>query len=97
MIFDKSAHIEKMKPHTDKLLNYLVKKGIEFTANDGLENVIFTSKAKKVTISHTVFYRFSGIAAIHKDKGDHEIEVVEVDDNMFMNSYMKSILDYNFR
>jgi hypothetical protein len=96
-MFDKQEQIEKMKPYANKLVSHFQKNGIEFSPTDGeFENVIFTSKDKEVKISHHSFYRFSGIASIHKDIGGTQIEVIEVTNEMFMNNYMKPIVEILF-
>lgn len=96
-MFNKELHIAKFKIHLDKLISYLQNKGIEFTANNGFENVIFRNKDKELKICHHCFYRFSGIACIYKDGQEkNSIEAVEVTDDMFMNSYMRSIIEHNF-
>lgn len=94
--FDEQAHIAKMKPHTDKLLSYLKKKGIAFTSDDGEGNIIFRGVDKELKIAKHCFYRFSGIACIHREVGESSVEMIEVDDDMFMNSYMKAVIDHNF-
>lgn len=96
--FDKDKHREKMKPHVDKLVKWLYDNyGITFKPTDGeLENVIFTNSDNRVKkISHRCFYRFSGMCTIHKVKPNsknNEVEFVDVSDDMFINSYMKSII-----
>lgn len=87
-------HINKMKPHSDKLLAYLNGKGISMT-DEGF-NLTFKNELKSVTISKKCFYRFSGIACIYKEgKEKNSVETVEVTDDMFMNSYMKSVIEHN--
>lgn len=97
--FDKLKHIEKMRPYTDRLLNYLKSKNIEFIETDGdMENVVLRHKDRQLKIAHKCFYRFSGICCIHRDgKEKNSIEIVDIDDDVFMNSYMRSIIDYNFK
>jgi hypothetical protein len=86
-----------MQPAVKKLLAYLKSKEIEFTPTDGkFNNVIFTSKDKEIKISHHSFYRFSGIACVYKEKGDHLIEAIEVTDEMFINNFMTPIIKLHF-
>lgn len=95
--FDKTAHISKMKPFADKLVNHFVAKGIVFSPTDGEnENVIFTHKNKIVKIAHHCFYRYSGISTIYKERGENFLESVKVTDEMFMGVFMKSYLDSHF-
>jgi hypothetical protein len=99
-MFDKKAHIAKMAPSVNKLVNHFKNKGIEFSPEDpsGLENVIFASKEKVVKISHHSFYRYSGIACVYKEKEGKEnvFEILEVTDEMFLNNFMKPIVELNF-
>jgi len=98
--FDKKAHIEKMTPHVEKLIEYLNSRGISFTSTDGdLENVIFKNDTKEVKIAHRCFYRFSGMCTIRKDVGDKKKNVTiffDVSDDMFINQYMKAIIEFSF-
>ena len=92
------SHKLKMKASVDKFISHLKQKGIEFSPSDGdLNNVIFTSPEKVVKISHHSFYRYSGIACIYKE-GKHEfsIETIDVTDEMFMNTFMKPIIETHF-
>ena len=95
--FNKQEHITKVKPHTDKLISYMQKNGVEFTPTDGeLENVIFKSKDKEVKISHHSFYGFSRMGAVRKDIGESQFDFVPVTDEMFIGGVMKSILETHF-
>lgn len=89
-----------MTPHVEKLVEYLNSKGISFVSTDGdLENVIFKSDIKEVKISHRCFYRFSGMCKIRKDVGDKKkntIIFVDVTDDMFINQYMKALIEFLF-
>lgn len=97
MSFDKQKQIEKMQPSVAKLVSYLKTKGIEFSPDDadGQENVTFTSNGKVVKMAKHSLYRFSGIAVITKDKGDNsnQSEVIPVTDEMYMNIFMKPIIE----
>jgi len=99
MSFNSQAHIEKMKPSINKLVSQLKSKGIEFFPDDesGLENVTFKSSEKTVKMSKHSFYRFSGIAVYTKSKGEHESETVEVTDDMYMQMFMKPIIETFFK
>lgn len=104
--FDKAEHIRRMTPHVEKLVSYLKTKGITFFPTDGeLENVVFKSDKKVVKIAHHCFYRFSGMCKIRKDlpqkkiknkKEKNYIDLVDVTDDMFINQYMKSMIDFLF-
>lgn len=96
MAFDKVAQIERMKPSLTKMLAQLSKKNISFFPNDdetGLENVIFTCGDKKFKMSHHSLYRYSGIAVICRDKGENQSETEEVTDEMYLNIFMKPIIE----
>lgn len=97
MEFNKEVYKAKMKPAVDKLVSHFKNKGINFNPEDGeYENIIFTSKDKKVKISHHSFYRYSGIACIYKEKGENQIEAIVVTDEMFLNNFMKPIIELHF-
>ena len=98
-MWNKEKHKAKMKPYADKLISYLKSKGIAFAPDDGkLDNVILTSKDKTVKISHHSFYRYSGIACTYKEgKEKNTLEAVEVTDDMYMNSFMKKIIEMRFK
>lgn len=90
---DKPDLQKKMKPYADKLIAYFKSKDVVF-ANDELnENVSFTSSEKTATISHHSFYRYSGIACVSKDLGENKSEYIEVTDEMFMNNFMRPIIE----
>ena len=84
---------EKMKPSADKLIAYFNAKGVKFSNDEKFENVLFTSSDKVVAISHHSFYRYSGIACISKELGDNRSEYVEVTDAMYMDIFMKPIIE----
>ncbi len=95
--FNKEAQRARMKPHVDKLVNWLRDNyQITFEPTDGqLENVIFRNEDKVLKIAHTCFYRFSGLCKIRKVKPNtkqNEYEFAEVSDDDFINSYMKSVI-----
>lgn len=97
MSFDKEKHIAKMQPSVTKLVSQLKSKGIEFSPDDvsGFENVTFTTPNKTINMSKHSFYRFSGITVITKDKGDNsnQSEVIPVTDEMYMQMFMKPIIE----
>lgn len=96
-MFNEQEHINKIKPSVDKLISHFEKKGIQFFPTDEkLKNVVFTSRDKVVKISHHSFYRFSGIACIYKERGENFIEAIDVTDEMFMNNFMKPIIEKLF-
>ncbi len=96
-MFDKEAHIKKMQSHVNKLTTHFKNKGIDFTPTDGeFDNVIFKSKNKEVKISHHSFYRFSGICVIYVKTGDQSFQISEITDEMFLNNYMKPIIESLF-
>lgn len=99
MNFDKNKQIEKMKPTVDKLVTYLKTKGIEFIPNDesGLENVIFKSSDKEFKMSKHSLNRFSGIAVVTRDKGANESETVEVTNDMYIQMFIKPIVETFFK
>lgn len=100
MSFNKEEHIKRMKPHTDKIVAQLKSKlGVTFQPTDeNAENVIFTSKDKVIKVSHHSFYRYSGICFIYKDGVEkNQIETIEVTDEMFMNNFMKPIIELHFK
>ena len=92
--FNKEEHQRAMKPAVDKLASHFKSKGVEFSPTDGdFENVVFSSKDKTTKISHHSFYRYSGIACVYKEKGENQIEAIEVTDEMFLNNFMKPIIE----
>lgn len=93
----KQNHIQKMSVPVNKLISFLKKNGVEFFPIDGeFENVVLKSQDKELKIAHHCFYRFSGITYIHRHIGEHQTELIEVTDDMYMNSYMKSIISRFF-
>lgn len=89
--------IASMKPHAEKLIASLKKKNIHLVLTDGdLENVVATYQDKVCKIAHRIFYRASGIACIynHNDK-EANIEIIELDDEMFMMNYMSPAIELN--
>lgn len=95
--FNNQEHIKKMTPYVEKLVVYLNSKGITFEPTDGhLENVVLTRGDKTIKIAHHCFYRFSGIAKIRKDVGKNQIVMIDLTDDMFINTYMKSLIEFLF-
>lgn len=99
MMFDKKKYIERMQKPVEKLVAYFQSKGISFDPDDGLDNVTFVGKGKEVKLSKHSFYRFSGIAVLYKDKEgrENQIETVPVTDEMFMEMFMKPIIEIRFK
>lgn len=95
--FNKQEHKLKMKSAVDNIIAYFKQKGIEFGNDDTMENVMFASSKKNVTISHHSFYRYSGIAMIYRDKGEHFIEAVPVTEAMYMDIFIKPAIEAIFR
>jgi hypothetical protein len=96
MKFDTEAHIEKMQPSVTKLVTYFKNKGVEFTPSDknyGFGNVTFSSKDKVVKMSNHSFYRYTGIAYMYKDNNDNSVETIEVTDEMYLNIFIKPIIE----
>lgn len=118
----KETIYSKMKPIVDKLIIYLLTKGIETQLIDdetdktvytsdkyskterkihklehNLDNVIFKKDGKVLKISHKSLYRYSGISSIHKDKGANEVEIINVSDEMYINNYIKIIIESYFK
>lgn len=100
-MFDTKNHIEKMQPVVNKFVAYLKTKGIEFSPIDssGLRNITLTKGADEIKISQHSFYRFSGISCLYEEKGEGEkknFKIIEVTDEMFMNIFMKPIVESLF-
>ena len=99
-MWNKEKHQLSMKSSVNKLVSYFQSKGITFTPTDGkLHNVVFTSKDnKQVKLSHHSFYRYSGIASVTKDgKEKNSIEVIEVTDEMYLNTFIKPVIELLFK
>lgn len=83
-----------MQKSVEKLILYFQKKKIQFLPSDGdLNNVQFISSEKIVKISHHSFYRYSGIASIHKEIGENKIELISITDELYMENYMKPVIE----
>ena len=94
MNFNKEKHIASQEKSVIKLVNYFNKKGVKFKPTDGnFENVIFETNDKQVKISHHSFYRYSGIATLNRDKGERDVEIIEVTDEMYLDIFMKPIIE----
>lgn len=92
--FDKIGHQTAMKQAVDKFVAPFREKGVEFSPTDGeLENVVFTSRDKVVKVSHHSFYRYSGIAFVYREVRVNEIETIPVTDEMYLNNFMKPIIE----
>ncbi len=98
-MWNKEKHKQKMQSAVDKLVLHFKNQGVNFYPVDGShENVIFISKNKEVRISHHSFYRYSGIACVYKEgKEKNSIETVEVTDEMFLNNFMKPIIELRLK
>lgn len=98
-MWNPEKHKLKMKPSVDKLVNLLKTKGIEFEPEDGvLNNVIFKNDKKTIKISHHSFYRYSGIATVYKEnKEKNTTETVDVTDEMYINNFIKPIIELMFK
>lgn len=96
-MFNPEKHIASMQPAVNKLAAYLKSKGIEFSPNGGDNNVLLTSKNKVIKISNHSFYRFSGIAVTYKEIDKNTFEVNEITDEMYLNNYMKPIIETLFK
>ncbi len=97
-MWNRKEHQKKMKKSVDTLISYFSKKGITFSPTDGeLENVVFTLGTKEVKISHNSFYRYSGIDSFTKDgKEKNTIEHVSITDEMWLNMFIKPIVELLF-
>ncbi len=97
-MFDKQQHIAKFKNIEEKLVSSFKKSGINFQPNDGdLENVIFSKGDKEFKISHHSFYRYSGICSLYKEGDDKKLEVIYVTEEMYMNTFIKPIIENYFK
>jgi len=100
MEFSKEAQIERIKPSLARMLAHLQKKNISFSPidadNSKLENVIFSHGDKVFKMAHHSLYRYSGIAVICVDKGENLSETKEVTDDMYMNIFIRPIIENQF-
>jgi len=97
-MFNKKEHIERVIPYTNKLVTTLAKQGIMFKSSDGdLENVIFIKNNKELKISYHSFYRFSGICSLYKEGEDKKLEVIYITDEMYLNTFIKPIIENYFK
>ena len=95
--FDKQKKIESMKPYVDKLIVYLQANGIDFYCNDSKnENIVLVRDDKVKKISHHYFYRFSGLSSFFNQKDDKTYEWMKISDDIYINTYMRSIIDIIF-
>ena len=97
-MFDKEKHIKEMLIAARELIEWLEKRGVYFSIEDGdLENVIFYDLAnEEYRISHHCFFRFSGPCVYYKvstsKKGVDTVEPLPLTKEMFYNVLMKAIL-----
>ena len=99
MSFNKEEHVVKMQPAAKKLIAVLEKKGISFNHIEGeFENVSFSKGDKELKMSHHSFYRFSGISVLcYGNEDTNTSKTVEVTDDMYMNIFMKPIIENHFK
>jgi hypothetical protein len=98
--------ILQMQPHVEKLIDYYKNYDIQVLLTDGkLENVVFTKGDDIYKIAWHCFYRISGLCYVQKGNikenkknknKENSIELVYVTDDMFINIYMKSIINKHF-
>ena len=94
--------IKRMTPHVEKLITFLTKHGITFQHTDGdTPNVRLHKTGHQPWVcAHRCFYRFSGLCVIgqEKKKGKStEFTLIPVDDDMFINSYMRALIMRHFK
>ena len=94
MSWTKEQHEFQMKPHVIKLMGSLGNAGI-FCTDDGVGNLVFYSAAKNkvAVISKHSFFGYSRIACVYKHHDDHHIEAIDVTDSMYMENFMKPIIE----
>ena len=96
-MWNKIDHQAKMANVVNKLLTYLETKGITMKFDD-LDNLLFTNKDGKIfKISDHSFYRYSGIAQLSKTikDGGNVIEVFPVTDELYLNMFIKPVIEHN--
>lgn len=92
-MWNEVEYMNKMKPVVDKFLLVLAKKGISFSLDTEMNNVILSTKTKSIKMSHHSFYRFSGITSIYKHNDDNSIEIIKVTDEMYLTTFIKPIIE----
>ena len=89
-------HIEEMRKAAESLIVFLEKRGVYFSNDEELDNVIFYDNETEYKISHHCFYRFSGPCVIYKTttskRGQEMIEPIFITKEMFYDIYMKPAL-----
>ncbi len=96
-MWNKESHRSMMKPSAGKLISYFATKGVQFSPMDGeFENVVFSKADKVLKISHHSFYKYSGISCIYKEIKEHMIEPILVTPDMYMEKFMKPIIEAKF-
>lgn len=96
--FDEKEAIRKMTPYLDKVKESFTKKGIKFKEDIKFKNTIFFKANKEYKISYHSLYRFSGISTIHKaGKNENEVIIIDVTDEMYINSIIKPIVENYFK
>lgn len=95
-MWNKIDHQAKMGNSVNKLLTHLESKGITMIFDD-LDNLVFTNKDGKIfKISDHSFYRYSGIAQLSKTiKDSNLIDVFPVTDEMYLNMFIKPVIEHN--
>jgi hypothetical protein len=94
--FNEEDHKKRMIKYVPALLEDLKVFNIKQLEDNG-ENVVFCDDINTITISYHVFYRYSGIAKLTKSYGKNEFEWTDVTDEMFMSSYMGSLIKNIFK
>lgn len=84
----------EFKPQMDKLYVHLKKKGISHDSNGS--NMYFHRENVELGISFIYLYRQSGISHVLEHVDEKSIRPIKVDNEMFYNSYVKSIIDLYF-
>lgn len=101
-MWTKEYHKKKMAIPVAKLVNYLAKKGILTTLDDPhrhdqtLENIVFLGPDRYLKMSHHSFYGYSRIACNYRHIDDSKVEIVDVTDEMYLNNYIKPIIEKHF-
>lgn len=96
MIEEKDSHILRRKygPYLEKINDYCRKSKIDVDFSG--QNVTFFKEGKRLAISYVYLWRQSGLCRVHREKGEHLIELVDVTDEMFYENYVKPIINLYF-
>jgi len=87
--WNREKHYLRMARHVPALVRDLMKVQIMPLPDEG-DNVVFTNGLKKMRIAKHIFYRVSGLCRITKDVGKHEVDWIEVTDEMYIIQFMGS-------